>query len=112
MGLEPGRRSHCHKKSFRPNLYNIYVAARREPPPPLGPSWIVPLTLREGESRRNRAATEVDSEPALGPTRLGERARERPKIFAKTEPRQIFISLEKHPQDIDIPVAARHGFEP
>ena len=50
--------------------------------------------------------------PPLGPTRLGERARERPKIFAKTEPRQIFISLEKHPQDIDIQVAARHGFEP
>ena len=72
----------------------------------------MPLPSREGESRRNRAAAESQFRAALGATRLGGRARERPKIFAKTEPRQIFISLEKNPQDIDIQVAARHGFEP
>ena len=37
MGLEPGRRSHCHKKSFRPNLLIISRSWPRGPPPPLGP---------------------------------------------------------------------------
>ena len=33
-------RSHCHKKTFRPNLYNIYVAdAARTPLPPRGRSY-------------------------------------------------------------------------